>query len=587
MLRKNRESRLQHVGDVRLELVELDAAGELAAPRETRRLPRALLAVGAALLAAAAFLLGRALSSREPPRWQRLTYQLGWIRDGRFAPDGQSVVYAAAWNGGPLRVYRKHPESPESIALDLPSASVLAVSSSGELALALDCRATHSGVCAGTLARAPLTGGSPRALAEAVQQADWMADGGLLVARDAAGGSRLELPSGKVLYQTAGHVSCPRVSPEGGLVAFLDHPYPRDDRGRVSVVDLSGRTRALTKEWDSVFGVAWSPSGREVWFTASESGARRELYAVSLSGRLRAVFRAPSSLSLLDVARSGRVLLGCEDLRLGARGAGPGEKGERELSWLDRSLVTGLSRDGRLLLLTEQSEGTGADLAACVRRMDGSGVTRLGSGWAVAVSPDSQWVLTKPAVGGSFVVVPVGPGATRPLRRAGVDPDWGSWLPDGRRLLVSANEGRGRSRLYLIDVETGTWRPFADDAVSRGPVSPDGKVLAGRDARGSLVLQPLEGGAAVPVRGAAAGDSALAFCDGGRTLLVMTPRRVPRDVYRIDLASGARAYWRSFVPEDATGVSVVQAPFFSADATAYAYSYYRSLGVIYAVDGLR
>ena len=45
------------------------------------------------------------------------------------------------------------------------------------MAIAIDCRSNHPGVCAGTLARAALTGGSPRDVADGIQEADWSPDG--------------------------------------------------------------------------------------------------------------------------------------------------------------------------------------------------------------------------------------------------------------------------------------------------------------------------------------------------------------------------------------------------------------------------
>ena len=45
----------------------------------------------------------------------------------------------------------------------------------------------------------------------------------LAVVRDVGGRNRLEYPIGKVLYETGGWISHPRISPKGDMVAFLDH----------------------------------------------------------------------------------------------------------------------------------------------------------------------------------------------------------------------------------------------------------------------------------------------------------------------------------------------------------------------------
>jgi Tol biopolymer transport system component len=96
---------------------------------------------------------------------------------------------------------------------------------------------------------------------------------------------RLEYPLGTVLYETAGWVSHPRVSPDGQLVAFVDHPGERDDAGNIATVDKAGNNKTLTGLFVSAQGLAWSPGGSEIWFTGTNSGSSRELRVVTLSGK--------------------------------------------------------------------------------------------------------------------------------------------------------------------------------------------------------------------------------------------------------------------------------------------------------------
>lgn len=112
----------------------------------------------------------RGLTSRS--RVQRLTYRSGVITGARFTPDGQSVIYSAAWDGKPVEPFIMRIGGPESRPLGLPSAGVLAVSSAGELAVSLGCEFNWA-ECRGTLARMPLAGGAPRELLEDVFYADW------------------------------------------------------------------------------------------------------------------------------------------------------------------------------------------------------------------------------------------------------------------------------------------------------------------------------------------------------------------------------------------------------------------------------
>jgi serine/threonine protein kinase len=139
-------------------------------PIETRvragRRRRSLLAgtvAGAALLAAV-FLAGRLLgrAGAANPTYQRLTFRRGMILNARFTPDGQSIAYGAAWEGNPAEVFLARPGSPESRSLGISSASLLAVSSAGELAILENPHYVIGWEMRGTLARVPLAGGAPR-----------------------------------------------------------------------------------------------------------------------------------------------------------------------------------------------------------------------------------------------------------------------------------------------------------------------------------------------------------------------------------------------------------------------------------------
>src|SRR6185503_12479553 len=132
------------------------------------------------------------------PTFRRLTYRLGVITGARFAPDSQTVLYSAAWDGKPVEVFSTRAGGPESRPLGLPSAGVLAISSIGELAISLGCELNWA-ECRGTLARMPLAGGAPREVLQDVYYADWSPDGkSLAVVRSVDGRFRLEYPIGRV-----------------------------------------------------------------------------------------------------------------------------------------------------------------------------------------------------------------------------------------------------------------------------------------------------------------------------------------------------------------------------------------------------
>ena len=592
------------VRSIREHLSEASVSGEsgtvapvaaAAAPRTRGGLVRAAV-TGVALLAAlaAGMLLQKSLSRSSPPSYQQITFGSGTIRAARFAPDGQTIVYSVAWDGNPLKIYLKHPSSPDSLPLELPSSNLLGISPTGEMAIALDCRSNHPGVCAGTLARAALTGGSPRGVAEGIQEADWAGDGErLLVVRDLAGKSRLEFPMGKLLYETSGHISYAQLSPKGDHIAFLDHPFPLDDAGTVAVVDLSGKKTTLTGKWASEHGLSWAPSGDEVWFTATEAGANRSLYAVTLAGKLRVVARVPGGLKLHDIAGNGRVLLTRESPRVGIRGILAGDERERDMSFLDYSFASDLAADGKILLFDEEGEAGGANYTVFLRKSDGSPVVRLGEGNALALSPDMNWALSMiPAPNSPFTLLPTGTGEHKSIKVEGVSPEQAAtWLPDSKRILFAGSEPGHGLRLYVQGIDGGKARAVTPDGIAVGlpgfAVTNDGKSVAAIGHDHKCALYPIDGGAPRPLEGLAEGEFPLRFSPDNRSLFVWKRGEVPAHVAKIDVETGRREAWKELLPADPAGVERISNVLVAPDGKTYAYCYARLLSDLFVVEGLK
>ena len=564
-----------------------------AEPRRSRHWLSGGVPLGVAALVASAYFLGTGARPPALPSFQRLTFRDGTIWSARFAPDGRTVVYGAAWSGGPIRAYSTRPEAPESASLPLPPSSVLAVSPAGELAILLGARPGGPFSTTGTLARSSLSGSGPREVMESVQAADFAPDGAsLAVLKTSDGRHRLEFPPGRVLYETAaGFLSHPRVSPDGLLVAFVEHPMRGDDAGLVAVVDRAGRKRTLSAGWITVRGLAWSPDGGEVWFTAASAGGSRALHAVTLAGHRRLVTRVPGSLTLHDISREGRVLLAEEHSREGMIGLSPGEENERDLSWHDWSRPVDLTADGTRLLFDETGEGGGASYAVYVRRTDDSAAVRLGEGHALALSPDGKWALSTPqATPAQLVLLPTGAG--EPRRVASGDfaaIQRAAWLPGGNRLVLAASEPRHGTRLYVQPASGGAPRAITPEGI--GPdwaVAPDGMTVAAVGPDRRLLLYPIEPGDGVPLAGAVPGDAPVRFAPEGRALYVLVRGEgAASAIARIDLASGVRAPWKRIGPAGAAGVAGIPRVFLSADGESYVYSYVRLLDELFLVDGLR
>src|SRR5262249_32895799 len=148
---------------------------------------------------------------------------------------------------------------------------------------------------------------------------------------------------------------------------FIEHPVRHDESGRVRLI-AAGVSSVLGGDWVSISGLAWHPSGKEIWMTAAREEGPRSVWAVSPSGKLRSVASAPGVLTLPDIAPAGRVLISRDVRRLESAGKLAGSDDERDLSWLDWSRVQEISGDGSLILFDESGEAAGAHSLAYARK---------------------------------------------------------------------------------------------------------------------------------------------------------------------------------------------------------------------------
>ena len=598
-LEKHPEERFQSARDLAFQLEQLAAgtsgtSGRMRAVQAqgktsiARRLAivGSVLALGAGL--AAGLAAGTRLGKAPAPRYRQLTFRRGVVRSARFAPDGQTVVYAAAFNSEPLQLYATpaNTEGVESRPLGLPAGDLFSISPAGELALGLRLSPGPSSfVRSGTLARVPLAGGAPRELAEHVHEADWAGDD-LAVIRQVEGKYRIELRS-VVLAETRGWFSHLRVAPRGDRIAFIDHPLYGDDRGAVALVDLRGNKRTLSTQYTSAQGLAWHGDG-EIWFTAGD-GIARALREVTDAGRERVLVPAPATLSLFDVSRDGRVLLGRETARAGLQGRLP-DGTERDLSWLDFSVATGFSRESSLFSFFEAGEGGGALGTSYVRKLDGTPAIKLGAGYAWDLTQDGRTaVLFSPAEPGRLRLVPTRAGDARTVDLPLEHVTGARFLPGGDRLVVSGNE-KGRGTQLFVSGD-GPLRAFTPEGIGSlfytvAPISPDGaRVVAQDQAKGTYAVYPLDGGAPVPLALDAA-ERPQGWADS-RSIYVQKPRELPVRVDRLDLVTGQRTHAAHFSPADPAGIEQVGPVFLDETGTVILYGYVRTLSELYIADGIR
>jgi eukaryotic-like serine/threonine-protein kinase len=577
------------------------AAVQVVAPQRTRA-ARTLLAVAVLVALAAGVYLGKLLYKQaptEPPLYRQLTFRRGSIRSARFAPDGQTILYSAAWQGNPVDIFTARPEAPESRSMGLARTQLMSISSTAEMAVLLDSKAIGTWVTMGTLARAPLAGGAPREMLENVQWADWGPDANnLAIVRDYGGRNRLEYPIGKPLYVTGGWIGHPRFSPKGNLIAFLDHPIQGDDSGSLTIVDLQGNKKSLTGEWFTEQGLAWSPDGNEVWFTASKTGTDRTLYAATLDGKVRMVLRLPGALMLLDIAKDGRILLMRASWRRELLGISGADRREHELSWLDYSYPADLSADGKILLFDEEGGGGALDYsksggfsyAVYLRKTDASAAVLLGEGGAVSLSPDTKWAIAQTQGSPSQLrLLPTGAGEPKQLTKDDVNHSWARWFPDQKRILFSGNEPGKGVRLYVLDLASNRSQPISPEGVhgTAFAISPDSQFVGGIGPDQNGYLYPVNGGEPRAIAGLKPGEQPITWSSDSRSLYVYQPGELPARVYQLNLQTGQRTPWRQLMPSDPAGVENIGPILLTPDAKNCVYGYHRMLADLYLVEGLK
>src|SRR5688572_21230420 len=604
-LAKDPDDRWQTARDMAAELrwIAEEGSANIPAVATTRRSRRALLWAGVA----GAALTGAVVAATAASMWPRpgvaeylpATFRKGIVSAARFTPDGQSFVYSASWEGQPYAAFLARPGNPDARDLQLQDARIMSISQAGDMAVLFGGQnITHTW---GTrmLARIPMAGGARRDMLSGVVDADWIpGSDALAVIRD-PGSNRpwtVEFPAGTTVHETPAAWSL-RVSPDGSRVAFFEGPvmFGSPAQAMITVVDRSGRKSTVAQDWAGI-GLAWAPSGNEIWFTATRPAPGEfapSLHAVSLSGVERPVYRAADWLVLHDISRDGRVLMSRNTIRIGLTCKRPGDTSERDLTWQLASAAQGISPDGKMLVFEDELlSSPSGNPSIFSRNVEGSPAISIGDGTGAALAPDGKWVVANR--GENLVLLPTGAGAMVTLPKGElVRIGSGAWLPDSKRIVFTGYAADNTPRGYLQEIPAGLPRTItppgvvlADKAAARDESSVLGRVS------GTWVLFPIHGGDGRPVPVLTPEDIPLQWSHGGRYVYTVASAgdgtQAAVDVFRVELATGDRTLWKTLMPSDPVGVedmrrTVVITP----DAQSYCYSYQRRLGDLFVVDRLK
>jgi serine/threonine protein kinase/Tol biopolymer transport system component len=580
-LEKDPERRFQSAADLAFALESMAGGAEPRATEQSRPPSRRVVLAAAASLpiAAGAFYLGTRFSRPPQSSFRRLTFRRGFVGAGRFAPDGQVIVYDAEWEGKPSQLFTTRIGAVESRPLEIPPAHLMSISRAGELAVILE--------KSSTLARVPLAGGAVREVMRNVETADWSPDGSaFMIVRQMGSRRRIEYPIGKTIYETANVITNARLSPDGRRVAFFEFPAEADDDVTLSVVDIAGGRRTLATHCNYALGLLWRPDGKEILFSNSPGSQVPYIQAVDLSGRVRPLLRMTLALAVNDMLPGGRVLF----TGIAWRAAMPcrlrGEETDRDLAWLDFSIASDIAPDGSAVLFSETHEAAVAAnqrAVAYLRKTDGSPAVRLGDARSLGLSPDGQWAAAVvPTSPRALLILPTGAGEHRTLSHEKFRYYDARWFPDGKRLLVWGNEEERLRRHYVQSAEGGPLTAVtAEGAAMEAAISPDGEFVAAHSGPG-IFLFPTDGSEPQPARGDTAHVRPLAWTADGRALYI----RRGDAVELLDLRSAKSDPWTELTPQDPAGVIKIDRVFLTPDGQTYVYSYERYQSDLYLAEGL-
>jgi eukaryotic-like serine/threonine-protein kinase len=520
------------------------------------------------------------------PTVEPITFRLGFVSAGRFTPDGR-VVFSAAWDGEPSDVFVRAPASLEAQSLRMPGARLLDVSAKGEIAVAIHPVASTFNLLRyspATLAVVPGAGGTPRELAPDVLSAAWSPSGELAAVRTLGSKRQLEFPLGTVIFETDGLLFSPRVSPTGDLVAVIHWQFGGSDE-----LLLVSRNRQVTRlktfplvqdspEKKGPLSLAWLPSGDEIWFQSE--GA---VWATSLSGATRLVYRGTEELRLEDISRNGTLLLRSTYAREEIGTLGPNAQREKSLSVLGAGDLAALSDDGTKVLFRERLEGG----LVYLRTTDAAPPVKLGNGWSLALSPDDKWALVVTDDPKSpLSLLPVGAGAARTVVVPFANFGRGRWLQDNQRIVVMAQPEHEQMSLYVVSLDGGTPERISPAVTPYYfEVSRDDSMAAARALDGIIKLFPLQGGDPVSLPELGLEVVPIGWSSDG-DLWVRELGGVPAHLLRFDVKRRRVVEERSVGPSDSTGVWHITYVQITPNGQHIAFDYERSFDRLLLVDGL-
>ena len=161
-----------------------------------------------------------------------------------------------------------------------------------------------------------------------------------------------------------------------------------------------------------------------------------------------------------------------------------------------------------------------------------------------------------------------------------------SWFPDGKRLVLIGREKDRRPRSYELSLAGGAPKPLTEEGVTGLAVSPDGRWLAVVLADNSRALFSLADGTIKRLPVIPTTANFVGWLADSRTVLVREPG-MPIRIARVDVETGASTPFTTITVADPAGVVWLGGVSVAPDGDHYTANYFRILGELFIIDGLK
>ncbi len=181
--------------------------------------------------------------------------------------------------------------------------------------------------------------------------------------------------------------------------------------------------------------------------------------AVTLNGRTRQIAQIPGGMELMDIARSGEVLIARTTPHMSMLLGNLKKNSARDISLLDWSHAAGIAQDGKRILFDESGEGGGKRYSVYLYDDQTRSSKRIGEGRAMALSPDGRWALSQAADDPTkLFLLDIARSVTTALPNSGFEYRWVTFLHTFpcAEILFEGNRPGAKAQLYRQELPDGS-----------------------------------------------------------------------------------------------------------------------------------